>query len=150
MKAGKQRKKFKRLSKLLNDSYRKNILETYSKEISNKDLKIPSYAKHICELQLRSRNMHFSDDKTSYYGFPPINFLCAKHIDGTTSSKIIEFKTINNLLKTKKINAAVEIIEILLAMMVDDDHTIVGFESEKRSLKKKSEELKPEKTKYVF
>ena len=145
MKAGKQRKKFKRLSKLLNDSYRKNILETYSKEILDKDLKIQSYAKHICELQLKSRDMHFSDDKSSYYGFPPINFLCAKHLDGTTSSKIIEFKLINNLLKTEKIDAAVEIVEIVLAMMVDEDRTIVGFESEKEN----KEESKVEKTKYI-
>ncbi len=146
MKAGKQRKKFKRLSKLLNDDYRKLILESYSREILDKELKIQSYAKHICELQLKSRNMHFSGDKSSYYGFPPINFLCAKHLDGTTSSKIVEFKTINNLLKTKKIDTAVEIVEIMLAMMVDDDHTIVSFESEKEKI----EETKTEKTRYVY
>lgn len=144
MKAGNQRKKFKTLSKLLNDDYRKIILETYSKEISDEKLKIVPYARSICKAHIESRNKDLADDKASYYGFPPIDFLCADHLDGTKSSKIVEFKTINNLLRVGKVDAAVEIVEIILAMMVADDKTISGF-----ALEELADAKKQEKNKYV-
>lgn len=117
-----------RYTKFLNDGHRHIFLEQASKLIQDKTLKIPQYARYVCDLQILHRSKEHENDKNAYYGFSPINFLCAVLKDGTVSKTLFEFNIVNHFLKEKDGDRAVEVVEVMLVDLVRSCESIASFD----------------------
>lgn len=115
-------------TKFLNDSYRQRFLKESSKFLTSKELKIPQYARYVCDSQILHRSKEHENDKNSGYGFSPINFLCAIHKDKSMSKTLFEFGIVNHFLKLKEGDKAVEVVEAMLIDLVTNDKTIANFD----------------------
>ena len=121
----------KKYTKFLNDDYRHKYLMLNRKLIERKDLKLPQYARYVCDSQILNRSKAYENDKNACYGFSPINFLCAVHKDGTISKDLFEFNIVNHFLKEKEGDKAVEVIEAMLIDLARLDPTVESFDIDK-------------------
>ena len=118
----------KKYTKFLDDSFRSQFLQSNKKILSNKSFQIPQYARYVCDSQILNRSKEHENDKTAYYGFSPINFLCAIHQNKMMSKTLFEFKIVNHFLKEKNGEKAVEVVEAMLIDLVKSDSSIETFD----------------------
>ena len=117
----------KTLTKLLNTSFRKNILSSYTKD----KYLINDYARYVVDSQILQRMNGYENDAKSGWGFPQLNILCCIKKDGNIEKKFFEFKTINHFLKEKDGDSAVEVVKCILLLWKKSDPEILNFDYEK-------------------
>lgn len=117
----------KKLTKLLNKSYRSSIIESIRREAIDQ-MKIAQYARYLADTQIINRSREHKDDKAYGYGFSPINFVCAIHRDGHISKTLFEFNSVNHFLVTQDGDSAVEVLTCILIDLAKNDKTITSFD----------------------
>lgn len=116
----------KTLTKLLDANYRKSILFTLKKD----DCYIADYAHYVVDSQIMYRAKEYENDKSAYYGFSPINVICAVLKDNTVEQKFFEFNTINHFLKLHQAEYAVEVVMCILILWKQTDRRVKNFNVE--------------------
>lgn len=114
---------------MLNADFRKTILESAVKLISNK--KILQYSRYVVDSQIVHRDKRFENDKSAYYGFNPIYPLCAVLDDGTIDKRFFEFNIVNHFLKDKDGDSAVEVVKCMLVEWCKENKSIKDFDIDK-------------------
>lgn len=117
----------KSLTKLLDADFRNSILTAFSNTLNNKKYGIIEYAKYVVDSQIMSRAKNLENDKKSYFGFSPINVLCAIDKNGKMITKFFEFKVINHFLKEYKGNFAIDVVKCILLMWLNENKNIDSF-----------------------
>ena len=121
----------KRITKLLNASFRKQILDSVDWTKADQHKKIPQYARYIVDSQIAYRSKQFENDKSAYYGFNPIYPLCAILKDGGIDKRFVEFNIVNHFLKEKDGDSAVEVVKCMLIEWCKENKQIQDFDIDK-------------------
>lgn len=119
----------KTLTRLLNPSYRKSILNGI-KKADLENLYMADYARYVVDSQIMSRAKGYEEDKSAHYGFSPIGVICAVLADGTVDKKFFEFNTINHFLKLEQGEYAVEVVMCILVLWKQMDKRVKNFNPE--------------------
>lgn len=120
------------LTKLLNESYRNQLLAKYSKYLSNTDLQLNQYATYIVDKHSKDRKIELKDSREFFYGYDPIDIIayCAK--DGSVKKLCFEFKTVNHFLHDNDRKAAVDVVKCILTEIVHENkHDVISFDIDK-------------------
>ena len=108
-------KKF--LTKLLNESFRKQVLLRNKKYVGNASLKLKQYATYVVDKHMKERNMAMKDVKAANYGLCPIDVIAYCIGDGIVKTLLLEFNSVNHFLREGNHNAAVEVVACVLSQI---------------------------------
>lgn len=114
----------KKMTKLLNKQFRQSILQSAKLRLGE----MFQYAKYVVDTQILQRNMTYENDKSSCYGFQPLNIICAIKADGTIEKKLFEFNIINHFLLQHDAESAIEVVMCILQCWLEEDKSIVSFD----------------------
>jgi len=117
----------KNITRLLNTAKRRLALDLFTAD-KRREMKSAEYARYVVDGQILHRDASLACDKKSFYGFQPINFLCAVAKDGTVKSKLFEFNIVNHFLHMEEGENACEVVEAILLMWKKEDKTISNFD----------------------
>jgi hypothetical protein len=119
----------KKMTKLLNNEYRRSIISSISHYKLQK-YNLIAYSRYVIDSQIVHRDKSLENDKNAYYGFSPINIICAILNDGTIIKKFIEFNIINHFLHERDGNSACEVLQCILIDWIKDNKNIKNFDIE--------------------
>lgn len=117
------------LTKLLDNDFRKNILNKYaSTQTTRIDRTIDDYANYVVTSTIASRAKEHEKDKAYNYGFSPIGIICAVMNDGSVDQRLLDFGTINNFLRQYKGEFAAEVVKCICIMWKAENSNIKNFD----------------------
>ena len=123
-------KKF--LTRLLNDSFRKQTLLKNHKFIESKQLKLKAYATYVVDKYVNDRDKAFIDVKEANYGYSPLEVLAYAAEDGSIQTAFFEFNTVSHFLKENAREKAVEVVECILSeLAIECKGKIASFDIDK-------------------
>ena len=120
----------KKMTRLLDAKFRRRILFGMS-ERRAKEMMIGEYAAAVVAECAKSRDMSYSEDKSAYYGFSPVYFLCAVRKDGTVDKKLFEFKVVNHFIRSGEMEEARETVRCMLTAWAAEDKGVLNFDPER-------------------
>lgn len=147
----------KTLTRLLNPSFRKSILESMSAK-KKALMGIEEYARYVVDSQILQKMSGYDNNRDAGWGFPQLNLICAvkkettekrivdkdktsyangkivfktvKEEKNIVEKKFFEFRTINHFLKDKDGDSAVEAVKCILILWAKADKEIANFDYE--------------------
>ena len=120
----------KRLTKLINDSFRRSVISSMPSAKLAK-YKIPQFARYTVDSCILHRDKEHENDKAYGYGYTPIQCLAAVMKDGTIAKRFFEFNSVNHFLKDKDGDRACEVVEAILVEWAKEDKNIEDFDMDK-------------------
>lgn len=117
------------LTKLLNADYRRCVIGSMSENKLQK-LKIDDYSKYVLNEFVGGRNAAYKDDRSSFYGYAPIDVIAYVNNKGEVVSKLFEFKTIISFLRMSDAISAREVITAILVKLAQETPDIKDFDVE--------------------
>lgn len=117
----------KTLTKLINEKFRKSLLQKLKLD---KIEGLRAYAKYVVDSTILQKIQEYEGSAKSGWGFPQLNILCCIKKDGTIEKKLFEFNSINHFLKDKDGDTAVEVVECILGLWASMDKDIISFDYE--------------------
>ena len=120
----------KKMTRLLDGRFRKRILSKFS-ERRAEALMVEKYAEAVVAECAKARDMSYAEDKSAYYGFSPVYFLCAVKKDGTVDKKLFEFKIVNHFIRSGEMREAREAVRCILTEWAAEDKGVLNFDPEK-------------------
>lgn len=112
-------KKF--LTKLLDDGFRKTIMDRNHKFIESKDLKLKQYATYVVDRYFNDRDQSFIELKEANYGFSPLEILAYVAKDGSIKKYFFEFNIVAHFLKENNHSKAVEVAICMLSELAKEN-----------------------------
>ena len=120
------------LTKLLNESYRNQILAQHAKIINDSKLQIKQYATYVVDKHAKDRKVELKDSREFFYGYDPIDIISYCANDNTIKKLCFEFKTINHFLHENKREIAVDVVKCILVQIIrENKDDVMSFDIDK-------------------
>lgn len=143
------------LTKLLNESFRAQILTKNAKIINDTKLQLNQYATYVVDKHAKDQNLKLKNSREFFYGYDPIDILAYCSVDGSVKKLCFEFKTVNHFLHENNRLVAVDVVKCILSEIVrENKKDILSFDIDKidadakqleEKYKKEIENLKKQK-----
>ena len=109
------------LTRLLNDDFRKSVLNNNDKIINSSSLRLKAYATYVVDKHAKERDDDYKDIKQAHYGFCPFDVIMWVSKDGSVKKTLFEFNSVNHFLVKNEHCKSVEVAVCILSELVKEN-----------------------------